>query len=60
MANLEEEKSQMIRDFYSQVQALKQEAMQPVAPQMVSPNPPQAQPQALPQSPLVPNGVAAA
>jgi hypothetical protein len=60
MANLEEEKSQMIRDFYSQVQALKQEAMQPIAPQMVSPNPPQAQPQALPTSPLVPNQVTGA
>jgi hypothetical protein len=56
MANLEEEKAQMLRDFYSQVQALKQEATMP-APQMAAPNSPQAQPQALPQSPLVPNAI---
>lgn len=53
MNKLEEDKAQQLRDFYAQVQALKAEAMMPV-PQM-APNPPQAQPQALPQSPLVPN-----
>jgi hypothetical protein len=58
MAKLEEEKAEMLRSFYSQVQALKTEAMQP-PPQMQAPNPPQAQPQPLPQSPLVPNAVAA-
>lgn len=56
-AKLEEDKQQMLRDFFSQVQALKTAAMPPVAP----PSPmaggqPAAAPQALPSSPLVPNG----
>lgn len=59
MRKLEEEKAQMLRDFYSQVQALKTEAVGPPPPQMQAPNPPQAQPQPLPQSPLIPNAVAA-
>jgi hypothetical protein len=52
---LEEEKSQMLRDFYSQIQTLKQAAV-PQA--QAAPNPvPQAQAMPLPQSPLVPNAV---
>lgn len=58
MKKLEEERSEMLRVFYSQVQALKMEAMTP-PPVTQAPNPPQAQPQPLPQSPLVPNAVAA-
>jgi hypothetical protein len=58
MKKLEEERCEMLRNFFSQVQALKTEAMAP-QPQMQAPNPPQAQPQALPTSPLVPNNVAA-
>lgn len=55
-AALDEDKAQMLRDFYTQIQALKQ-AAQPPAPQQVAPaqNVPQAQPEPLPQSPLVPN-----
>lgn len=51
---LEEEKQQKLRTFFSQCQMLKQAAQPPppVAPQAM---PPQAQPQPLPQSPLVPN-----
>lgn len=50
---LEEEKCQMLRTFYTQVGALTQAAMPPApVPGM---NPPQAQAQPLPQSPLVPN-----
>lgn len=67
-AKLEEEKAQMIRDFWTQAQALLQEAsapppgMQPPAPGMpTAPGGAQIQPQAaaqpLPQSPLVPNAV---
>lgn len=53
-AKLEEEKAQQLRDFYSQIQALKQAAMPPVAPQ--APAQPAAAPQTLPQSPLIANG----
>jgi len=60
-ARLEPEKAQMLRDFFSQIQALKQ-AAQPPAPQPgapgAAPNTPQASPEPLPQSPLVPNAVA--
>jgi len=61
-ANLEEEKQQMLRDFYSQVQALKAAAVPPPPPTPGAPGvqaPPgaaNAAPQPLPQSPLVPNG----
>ena len=61
-ANLEEEKQQMLRDFFSQVQALKQAAMPPPPPAPGVPSiqaPPgaaNAAPQPLPTSPLVPNG----
>lgn len=56
-AKLEEKKCQMLRDFFTQIQAIKQAAMPPPAPQPM-PNVPQAQPQPLPQSPLVPNQAA--
>jgi hypothetical protein len=48
-AKLEESKMQKLRDFFSQVQTIKQAAMPPPAPA------PQANPQAPPQSPLIPN-----
>lgn len=56
-AKLEEEKCQMLRDFFSQIQALKHAAMPP-APMAAPPGgiQPQANPEALPTSPLVPNG----
>lgn len=54
-AKLEEEKSEQLRTFFNQVQALKQAAMPPPQP-VASPNQPQATPQPLPQSPLIPNG----
>ena len=53
---LEEERAEMIRTFFSQVQTLKQ-ASQPAPVAAPGANPPQAQPQPLPQSPLVPNAV---
>jgi len=53
-AKLEEEKAQMLRDFFIQIQAIKQAAMPPPAPTAPQPTP-QANPQPLPQSPLVPN-----
>lgn len=54
-AKLEEEKCQMLRDFFAQIQDLKT-AAQPPQP---SPGPtPQANPMPLPSSPLVPNAVA--
>lgn len=49
-AKLEESKMQMLRDFFTQLQTLKQAATPP--PPML---PPQATPQPLPSSPLVPN-----
>lgn len=55
-AKLEEEKMQMLRDFFSQVQSIKQEAMTPpAAPQQPPSAPAQANPEPLPSSPLVPN-----
>ena len=50
-ARLEEEKCQMLRDFFSQVQSMTQAAQPAPAPT------PQANPEPLPQSPLVPNVV---
>jgi len=50
-AKLEESKAQLLRDFFAQVQTLKQAA---IPPQPMQPTP-QANPQPLPQSPLVPN-----
>jgi len=55
-AKLEEKKADMLRTFFSQIQALKQAAVPP-APPMAPPNVSQANPQPLPQSPLVPNAV---
>lgn len=52
-AKLEEEKQQMIRDFFTQVQALIQ-ASQPPAPAPMAAAP-QANPEPAPTSPLVPN-----
>jgi hypothetical protein len=59
-AKLEESKQQLLRDFFSQIQALKQAAMPPAPPpQAAGASPqgptPQANPQPLPTSPLVPN-----
>lgn len=57
-AKLEEEKLDMLRQFFSQIQALKQAAMPPPPP-AAPPGAPGASPQAAPQapatSPLVPN-----
>lgn len=61
-AKLEEGKMQKLRDFFTQIQALKQAAMPPPMAQPGAPAPgqpgqpsPQAQPMPQPQSPLVPN-----
>lgn len=56
-SKLEEERCQMLRDFWTQLGALTQAAMPP-APAMGA-NPPQAQAMPLPQSPLVPNAIGA-
>lgn len=53
-AKLEESKAQKLRDFFTQVQALKQAAMPP--PMAPGGPTPQAVAQPTPQSPLVPNG----
>lgn len=55
-ANLEEDKADMLRDFFSAVQALKQAAMPP--PQMTGPVP-TANPEPAPTSPMIPNTNAA-
>lgn len=55
-AKLEENKAQMLRDFFTQIQTLIQAAMPPPMPQ-VGMNPPQAQAAPLPVSQLVPNAV---
>jgi hypothetical protein len=58
-AKLEEEKAEMLRTFYSQVQAIKQAAMPPPMPAAPVGAPGQPQPQANPEpaptSPLIPN-----
>jgi hypothetical protein len=51
-AKLEEEKAQMLRDFFSQLQALKQAAMPPP---MSAPGGQMAMPQGLPQSDMLSN-----
>jgi len=51
---LEEEKMQKLRDFFTQVQAIKQAAMPPAMPAAM-PGAPQAVPEAPPSSPLLPN-----
>lgn len=53
-AKLEESKAQMLRDFFGQIQALKQ-AMQPPQPDPMAAAAPQAAPEAAPTSPLIPN-----
>lgn len=53
-AKLEESKAQKLRDFFSVVQTIKQAAMPPPMPS-TQPGVPQASPEALPTSPLVPN-----
>jgi hypothetical protein len=58
-AKLEEEKVQKLRDFFNQIQAIKQAAQPPVAPAPAA-STPQAAPMPLPQSQLVPNAVPAA
>jgi hypothetical protein len=65
-AKLEEDKAQMLRDFFSQIQLLKQAAMPPVptpgmpgqqTPGQAPGSPsPAAAPEPVPTSPLVPNG----
>jgi len=57
-AKLEDDKQEMLRDFYNQVNALKTAATPP--PPQAAPNTPQASPQPLPQSPLVPNAASPA
>lgn len=52
-AKLEDHKMQKLRDFYTQVQAIKAAAMPPQAP--IAPAAPTAGPQPTPTSPLVPN-----
>lgn len=52
-AKLEESKAQKLRDFFTQIQAIKQAAMPP---QMPAQPTPQAAPMPQPQSPLIPNG----
>lgn len=59
-ANLEEAKAQKLRDFFSQVQAIKSAASAPAAPPAGAPGQaagpsPQAAPEPLPTSPLIPN-----
>jgi len=53
-AKLEEERAQMLRDFFAQVQTLMQAG---TPPPQAAPSAPQAAPMPLPQSPLVPNAV---
>lgn len=61
-AGLEESKAQMLRDFFTQLQTLKQAAMPPApggTPGAAPGSPPagaNASPEALPSSPLIPNG----
>lgn len=56
-AKLEESKTQKLRDFFSQIQAIKQAAQPPpeAPPQGAPANAPQATPEALPTSPLISN-----
>jgi hypothetical protein len=53
-AKLEESKAQKLRDFFTQVQALKQAAQPPPMP-VVAPSGPQAVPEARPTSDVLPN-----
>ena len=59
-SKLEEDRCQMLRDFFTQVKALKDAAIASAQPPQPQPGlPPQAAPEAPPQSPLVPNGAVA-
>jgi len=61
-SKLEEDKQEMLINFYQQILGLMQAAMPPPPPMAApggAPNPAQAAPMPLPQSPLVPNAVAA-
>ncbi len=62
-ANLEEKKAELLRNFFKQIQALKAAAMPPPMPMGMPGAPgapvPQARPEQLPTSPLIPNGPAA-
>ncbi len=51
-AKLEESRAEMLRNFFSQVQTLKQEAMQAMQPLQPTP---QAAPMPAPQNPMIPN-----
>lgn len=53
-AKLPESRMELLRNFFSQLQAIKMAAMAP--PPMAQPNSPTAAPQPTPTSPLVPNG----
>ena len=53
---LEEDRCQQLRDFFTQVGAMKQAAQPPMPAPGAAPGQPAAAPQTLPQSPLVPNG----
>lgn len=55
-ANLEEEKADMLRTFFKQIQALKQAAMPPQMPMAPTP---QANPEPTPTSPMIPNAAGA-
>lgn len=57
-ANLEENKADMLRDFFSAIQALKSAMMPPQMPMANGPTPP-ANPMPAPVSPLIPNTNAA-
>lgn len=54
-AKLEESKAQKLRDFFTQVLALKTQAMQAMAPPMLSNGTPTALPEAPPTNPMIPN-----
>lgn len=54
-AKLEESRCQMLRDFFSQVQTLKQQGQAVQQPASMDGQPPQANPEAPAQSPLIPN-----
>lgn len=54
-AKLEESKAEKLRNFFKQIQALKTAAQPPPAPAQAQPITPQAAPEPLPVSPLVPN-----
>lgn len=59
-AKLEESKAQLLRDFFNQVQTIKQAAQPPAVAPGAPTATPQAAPQAPPTSPLIPNAPGAA